>query len=106
MLAHPITNLSQLAAAGARFVEEALHDNPDGPIVSLCIRTRTEIEYQVIIGDADSGDHGRSRIVWHREVTFGMTDATVAGGSAFIEASRTQDRVALYLLELMESRRG
>ena len=37
---------------------------------------------------------------------FGMTDATVAGGSAFIEASRTQDRVALYLLELMESRRG
>ena len=52
------------------------------------------------------GSPASVQIIGAKSDTFGMTDATVAGGSAFIEASRTQDRVALYLLELMESRRG
>lgn len=75
---------------GARFIDEALRDNPDGPVTMVTTRYATEVFYQVLIGDADSGDRGRSRVIWDRAVTFGATDRTVAGGADFVAAARAQ----------------
>lgn len=89
----------------AKWVDEALRDNPDGPIAMVIIRTRTEIDYEVVIGDPDAGDHGRARTIWHATVTFGHDDAHCAGGAAFVTTARMQDEVAFAALEIMEARR-
>lgn len=78
---------------GARFVDEAIRDNPDGPVVMVTTRYATEVDYQVLIGEADSGDRGKSRVIWDRSVTFGATDRTVAGGADFVAAARAQEEV-------------
>lgn len=72
----------------------ALRENPDGPVQELTTRDGDGIRYDVIVGDAMLGDFGRARIVWSREVAFGRTSRTVAGGHDFVEASRAQDEVA------------
>jgi hypothetical protein len=89
----------------AKWVDEALRDNPDGPVVMLITRTKTEIDYEVVIGDPGAGDHGRARTVWHDSVAFGNSDAHCGGGTAFVAAARVQDEVAFAALELMELRR-
>lgn len=87
---------------GARFVDEALRDNPDGPVAMITTRYATEIDYQVIVGHPDSGDRGKSRVIWDRSVAFGATDARVAGGRDFVAAARAQDEVAYAAFVLCE----
>lgn len=95
--------MNRLVAAGAQFVEQALRDNPDGPVSMWTTLTRTEIDYEVTVGFMD--DRSRGRIIWHKTVVFGHTDRTVAGGAAFVEAARVQETVAWSALALMESLR-
>jgi len=96
--------MNLLVRSDAKWVEEALRDNPDGPIVQLTTRTKTEVEYEVAIGYRD--DQSRGRLIWHKTVTFGHDDAHCTGGRAFISASHEQEAVAFAALELMELRRG
>ena len=92
-----------LVRRGAQFVEDALRDNPDGPVRMVIERSRTEIVYTVTIGDPD--DNG-ARSIWCRTVVFGHDDRHCAGGAAFVEVGREQDEVAFAALELLEDRRG
>lgn len=81
----------------ATHVDEALRHNPDGPVQSITTRGACDITYEVVIGDALQGDHGRARrarTIWSRLVVFGQTDRTVAGGADFVDAARVQDEVA------------
>jgi hypothetical protein len=94
-----------LVRAGAQFVDDAIRDNPDGPLAMHTEITRTEVVYEVIVG-YPVDDTGSTRYIWRRVVTFGATDRTVAGGAAFVEAARTQEAVAWAALELLEARRG
>jgi hypothetical protein len=95
-----------LVSSGAQFVEVAIRDEPDGPVVMLTDISRIEVVYEVVIGDTAAGDRGKARTIWRRAVTFGATDRTVAGGASFVEAAREQERVAWAALDLLESRRG
>lgn len=90
-----------MVRAGAQFVDEALVDNPDGPVQMRTELSRTDVTYTVTIGESLRA----ARCIWHRVVVFGCTDRTVAGGAAFVEAARMQEVVAWAALELMESRR-
>lgn len=92
---------SLLVREGAQFVEQALADNPEGPVAMITTIEQTETIYDVVIGDVDAGDHGRARMIWRKRVTFGQTDATVAGGRAFVEAARSQDAVARAVVTLL-----
>jgi hypothetical protein len=95
-----------LVRAGAQFVDEALIDNPDGPVQTHTALSRTDVRYDVTIGDpSDRITPRTARCIWHRVVTFGHTDRTVAGGTAFVEAARMQEAVAWAALDLMEARR-
>ena len=96
-----------LVRAGAQFVDAALLDNPDGPVRMHTELSRTEVSYDVAIGDPSDGMSPRgARCIWHRVVVFGATDRTVAGGSAFVEAARLQEVVAQAALDLLEARRN
>ena len=94
-------------AAGIRedVLAEALRDNPDGPVRMGIERSRTEIVYDIIVGDPLAGDLGKARIVWQNTIRFGSTDRHCAGGAAFVEAGREQDAIAFAILEILESRR-
>lgn len=41
--------MNLLVRHGAKWVDEALRDNSDGPITEHTTRTRTEVEYEVTI---------------------------------------------------------
>jgi len=98
------TNL--LVRAGAQFVDEALVDHPDGPVQMRTEISRTDVRYEVTIGDpSDRTGPRAARCIWHRVVVFGHTDRTVAGGAAFVEAARVQESVAWAALDLLEARR-
>jgi hypothetical protein len=90
-----------LVKHGARWVDEAIRDNPDGPVMTITTRYATEVDYRVVVGDLQAGDLGKARIVWDRSVTFGATDRTVAGGADFVAAARAQDEVAFALYALL-----
>lgn len=95
-----------LVRAGAQFVDGALINNPDGPVQMHTEISRTDVRYDVTIGDSSNHMTPRTaRCIWHRVVTFGHTDRTVAGGTAFIEAARMQEAVAWAALDLLEARR-
>lgn len=96
---------SRLLQHGAKFIEDAIRDNPDGPVSMLTEIGDCEVTYQVVVGCVDAGDRGRARTVWHREVVFGQTDRTVAGGAAFVEAARAQEDVAWSLIALIRGRK-
>lgn len=96
---------SRLVRAGAQFVEEALRDNPDGPVQMITTISRTDNCFDVVIGDAEWGDRGRARTIWRRIVVFGHTDRTVAGGADHVAAARMQEEVARSALTLLEARR-
>lgn len=98
------TAMNILVRSGAKWVDEALRDNPDGPITEHTTRTKTEVEYEVTIGYQE--DRSKGRLIWFRTVAFGHTDAHCAGGAAFVAAAREQSDVAFAALELMELRRG
>lgn len=85
---------SVLLRHGARYLDEALRDNPDGPVQSITTRGACDVTYDVVVGDALLGDHGRARTIWSRTVVFGQTDRTIAGGADFRDAARAQDEVA------------
>lgn len=91
-----------LASHGARSIEVALSDNPDGPVQEITSRHACGVEYDVVIGDASYGDRGQARTVWSKSVTFGATDRTVAGGHDFVMAAREQEAVALACLALID----
>jgi hypothetical protein len=97
------TAMNILVRTGAKWVDEALRDNPDGPITEHTTRTRTEVEYEVTIGYTD--DRNRGRLIWRKTVAFGHDDAHCGGGRAFVEAAREQADVAFAAVELMETRR-
>jgi len=67
--------------------------------VSLPERDDTGITYQVYVVLRSLAAHAYEegedcRHVWDTRVEFGQTDATVAGGSAFIYAAREQDEIS------------
>ena len=92
-----------LVRFGAQFVDEALARNPDGPVRMHTELSRTDVFYDVTIGDPSDGMP--ARCIWQRIVVFGHTDRTVAGGAAFVEAARLQEAVAWAALDLLEARR-
>lgn len=92
---------SVLLRLGAKWVYEAIEDNPDGPVAMETEISRQTVEYEVRIGG--SSDRDKGRIIWHKTVWFGASDAHCAGGSAFVAAAREQDQVAWAALELLES---
>jgi hypothetical protein len=95
-----------LVRAGAQFVDEALVDNPDGPVQMHTELSRTDVTYDVTIGDpSDSMSPRTARCIWHRTVNFGATDRHCAGGAAFVEVARQQEAVAWDALDLLEARR-
>jgi hypothetical protein len=97
---------SRLVRLGAQFIEDAIRDNPDGPVQMHTEISRTDVTYDVCIGDPfDSMSPRSARCIWHRVVTFGATDRTVAGGAAFVGAAHAQEDVAWAALDLLESRR-
>jgi hypothetical protein len=92
--------------SGAQFADGAIRDNSDGPVRMHTVVSRLDVTYDVLIGEAgDPGCVDSARCIWHRVVTFGATDRTVAGGAAFVEAARTQEAVAWAALDLLEARR-
>lgn len=92
-----------LAKHGVRHLDDAIRDNPDGPVRMITTRYATQIDYQVIVGDDDMY---RGRCIWDRSVTFGATDRTVAGGEDFVAAARAQDEVAQAAHALLEALAG
>lgn len=68
-------------------------------VVMHTVRTSDGIQYDVSLGlrslSAHAFEQGEDqRAVWSYFVPFGQTDATVAGGSAFVAAARRQQEVA------------
>lgn len=65
-------------------------------VVMHTVRDDTEIIYNVNVvtddGGWEAGDDERG--VWQWRVSFGATDATVAGGARFVEAARCQQQIA------------
>ena len=95
-----------LVRAGAQFVDDALRDNPDGPIRMHTEFSRAEIIYGVVIGAPSSdGTPSSARCIWQRSVVFGANARHVAGGAAFVEAARQQETIAWAAHELLEARR-
>lgn len=88
---------------GCKWVLEAIADNPDGPVTMSTDISKQAVEYEVCIGGPSDRDKGR--IIWHKTVWFGATDAHCAGGAAFVAAAREQEHVAWAALELLESAR-
>lgn len=70
-----------------------------GAVRSITNREATSVEYEVRVNLRSIAIHayeeGEGEVgVWSTCVSFGMTDATVVGGSAFVAAAREQDRIA------------
>lgn len=68
-------------------------------------RDDTGIDYEVCtvlrsLERASSHPDDAEIRVWYDRVNFGQTDATVAGGSAFVSCAREQERVAHELWHL------
>lgn len=71
-------------------------------VVSRITRTANCIEYEVVLDGDDNdqrghhdGEGGYELLVWDDEVRFGHEERFRAGGAAFQEASREQDRIAV-----------
>ena len=92
-----------LVRLGAQFVDDANRDNPDGPVTMRTEISRTEVVYEVVVGDRM--DSRGARCIWHRVVSFGESRRHCAGGAAFVEAARAQEAVAWAALDLLEARR-
>lgn len=75
------------ATAGAYpTIEHARQAVEEGAEVTMeTTLDRSSVTYSILIG---------GRLLWSREVYFGQTDATVAGGSDFVRAAREQERIA------------
>jgi hypothetical protein len=65
-----------------------------GVVQMITTRTDCSVTYEVTLGDALLGDRGEAIGIWQKEVFFGHTDATLAGGPAFVAASREQQSSA------------
>jgi hypothetical protein len=100
------TALKVMKEHGARFVDESIAANPNGPILMVSDVSRCEVSYEVVVGlPSDSMSVEGARSIWHRIVPFGASDRHCAGGAAFVEAARAQEAVAWAALEIMEARR-
>jgi hypothetical protein len=98
-----VTNI--LVRAGAQFVDDAIRDNPDGPVTRRTEISRAKITYEMMIGcPGNSLSPRAARYIWRRAVTFGRTNQHCAGGTAFIETARQQEAVAWVALDLLEAR--
>lgn len=73
------------------------HKGDVSAIICATERTETGVTYEVrlVLGSVTPYEVGDNEIgVWGSEVSFGSTDATVAGGFAFVEMARLQHEVA------------
>lgn len=89
-----------LITAGAKNVGLALGAYPHGPVTEVTSRSATGVDYEVRVGT----DRASSMAVWSTTVLFGQDDRHCAGGHAFVEAARTQARVAFAIVALLENR--
>jgi len=76
------------------------------PVTMVTERERDSISYEVVCGNVTAGDHGDARSVWCETVHFGATDATVAGGSDFVQAARHQQQIADEVLAFLHETEG
>lgn len=94
-----------MSASRDYFVEHPLSPPrviPEGDVFSVTmhtVRTAEDVQYIVSVGlrslAAHAFEEGEDEIgVWSYSVPFGHTDATVAGGAAFVQAARRQEEVA------------
>jgi hypothetical protein len=74
------------------------------PVTMVTERTDEGIDYSVVAGSVDSGDFGNARNIWYTTVFFGTTDATRAGGAAFVAAAREQQKIADLVFEYIQSK--
>lgn len=78
------------------------------PVVKIIRRDRDGIHYSVVCGGEGGSDFENARGIWDRFVEFSAGNTTRgaahrAGGPAFVDAAREQDRIAeLVLLILHE----
>lgn len=90
-----------LITAGAANVGLAIGTYPHGPVTEFTSRSATGVDYEVRIGPTR---YTRGMAVWSTSVLFGQDDRHTAGGQAFVEAARTQARVAFAIVALIENR--
>lgn len=71
-------------------------EEPQLPVTMRTDIDRDAIRYEVRVSfDGPGFEEGENEnSVWYREVFFGSTDRHCAGGAAFIEAAREQQRIA------------
>jgi hypothetical protein len=69
---------------------------PDFPVKTETCRDAESVTYEVVVYEKDVPvyDNEGGRIVWSKEVAFGKTDATKAGGYCFQEAAQEQELMA------------
>ena len=69
---------------------------PQMPVTAITSREDTGVAYAVRVSydNPSAFEEGESEVlVWSEFVFFGQTDATVAGGAAFVRAAREQERI-------------
>jgi hypothetical protein len=76
----------------------AIHDDV-ATVRTITTRDDTGVDYEIRCGLRSAGDHAYEEgegecVVWTGRVDFGQTDATVAGGAAFLLEAREQERAA------------
>lgn len=75
----------------------AMHPSKGKVITMVTTINETCVDYEVIDGDADSGDFGDATIEWSKQVEFGNDRRHRAGGPAFREAAQEQHKFAAEL---------
>lgn len=77
-----------------RLVRE--HHDDVAAVRSIISRDATGIDYEIrlVLRSAGVPVSIRGVTVWYTRVDFGQTDASTAGGAAFVIASREQDEIA------------
>ena len=73
------------------------HKGDVGAVICATERTETGVEYEIrlVLNSVTPYESGDNEIrIWSSEVSFGQTDATVAGGVAFVEMARWQHDIA------------
>lgn len=82
--------------------KERLASLPVGDVAEVqqrITRDDTGIDYEVVVSLRSLAKHAFEQgedqmLVWYERVDFGLTDANVAGGYAFVTAAREQQTVA------------
>lgn len=89
-------------SASSMVVVEAAGEDDLAEVITETRRDDAGVYYTVCI---EGRENTTRRIVWSDAVVFGHTDATVAGGSAFVHMAREQERIAAEVWAYAHSRR-